>query len=325
MAGGGIKRIGSTGARALSLNSRVAHQPSRQGLLKISNLSFPVVTAWETYTPTLTNFTTSSLSAVWRRVGDSMQVKMQATLNGVATGTLAVGIPVEYSIDTTKIFNNDEVDFFGTAILRDTGTENEAAFVVFRDAKSVQMRPSEGEINLVGTAVPFTWVSGDRLGMNFEIPIQGWDANGTGSIEEIIESSFFNVNTKSVQVVESVTGLSVADNTTTDITGLTLYLEPGVYFAEIEASAFVPWSVVPTYGMFDVFVRRPDNTNLFVSEGAAISRREAASSGTRESAGQFFTLTTATTIKGSGRIAMTGGTITSRNVTKTFLKATKIG
>jgi hypothetical protein len=156
------------------------------------------------------------------------------------------------------------------------------------------------------------------------VPVLGWDANGSGSIEEIIESSFFNINGNVPQVVEYILGQTLVDNTTTDLPGMSLFLKAGTYFMEAEGSAYITFSTAPSSARFDILVRKPDNSNFFVSEQVGMPIRTPNDMAVRESCGQIITLPTDNTAKVSARISATGGTGLTRITNRLFLKATKL-
>jgi hypothetical protein len=74
-----------------------------------SSIQGAIVTEWQSYTPTLTNFTSAGTNASntgrWRRVGDSMEINitMRMGSTGTASGTFYWGLPTGFTADAAKL------------------------------------------------------------------------------------------------------------------------------------------------------------------------------------------------------------------------------
>lgn len=70
----------------------------------LDGVAVPLVTAWAAYTPTLTGFgTASNISFMWRRNGDSIEIKGTFTAGTVAAVTVSMTLPGGLSIDSNKV------------------------------------------------------------------------------------------------------------------------------------------------------------------------------------------------------------------------------
>jgi hypothetical protein len=134
------------------------------------------VTDWKAFTPSWTNFSTSSNTGYWRRVGDSMQLFISATSSGAATGAIGVSLPSGYSIDSSKIApSNDYKENFGGA-----NAINASSFQIgyaYYAGTALLNFSSHAGASRWGVTVPFTWVSGDAICANFTVPITGWSSS----------------------------------------------------------------------------------------------------------------------------------------------------
>lgn len=128
---------------------------------------------WKPYTPTLTNFTASSIAFEYRRVGDSIEVRGTATLNAAPTGNLQIGLPSGLTVLKTTTNRSNVVqgyDLSAANFFSGFGhvTDGDSYFEVVDDAIT----------NLWNATTPITWASGDTI----EVPpisfkIQGWSSN----------------------------------------------------------------------------------------------------------------------------------------------------
>ena len=137
------------------------------------------VTDWVSFTPTITNFPTSSSTFRWRRVGDSMQVWGKAIASGAATGIFDISIPSGYSIDTTKLMSteNNDSGVLGIAEAYDNNVAYYVGRVTYGSTSSVRIM--QINVDYWRTAVPHTWGATDVFTLNFTVPIVGWSSSVT--------------------------------------------------------------------------------------------------------------------------------------------------
>jgi len=73
----------------------------------------PTLTAWVSWTPTFTNLgTVGTISAWWRRVGDTIEVRGTAVAGSTAGATAKMTLPNSYTIDTAKCAANAVFGWF---------------------------------------------------------------------------------------------------------------------------------------------------------------------------------------------------------------------
>lgn len=130
------------------------------------------------FTSTKTNFTVSSETSVWSRVGDRMFCKSTFVLNGAPTGTIYFTSPAGYTIDTSKTVLGNNSGTYGIA------SGQHAANSVYSGIIQ-NGNGANGTFRIVGataanewsTTVPITWASGDTITVEYDMPIVGWSSN----------------------------------------------------------------------------------------------------------------------------------------------------
>jgi hypothetical protein len=143
-----------------------------------------VVTDWETVTMTLTGVTTSSLTSKRRRIGDSYEYRMWATLSGTPSGTIYANLPSGNVIDTGKTQRASYPEGLGQAVCYDASTSTRYVGTVSADASDttrVVMRGAGGAV--WNATVPVSWVNTDELTVSFLVPIVGLSSNTTMSTD----------------------------------------------------------------------------------------------------------------------------------------------
>lgn len=154
----------------------------------ILNRHMPSV--WTSYSSTcgLTGGT-NTVTALWRREGDSMRCRIDATFNPVFTGGSATyTIPSGPTIDTAKLpgsVSSSNTPKLGFAICNDVGNAVYSASVFYESTSTVSVRPEVDDTGTssnflsfttpVGTTAPFTWSNSDRMYLEFLVPISGWN------------------------------------------------------------------------------------------------------------------------------------------------------
>lgn len=148
-----------------------------------------IITDWVSYTPTGVWATNTSYAAMWRRVGDTMEVDMTISLTGAPTGTLTnITIPTGYTIDTASLSEASPAAAsyrLGTAVIYDSSASatNDAS-VVYVGSNTVRVLATlQGAGTLVETTavtatVPYTFATGDRVRLLFRAPIAEWADSG---------------------------------------------------------------------------------------------------------------------------------------------------
>lgn len=134
------------------------------------------VTDWVSFTPTGAWSTNTTYTGKWRRVGDSMEIRVDVSLAGAPTSaSFTVNLPSGYSIDTTKVNSTGAGrENFGAAVALDSGTTQHVGIVTYNSATNIYVLGENDGGNPWTQAVPFTFGASDSLSLNFKVPIAGW-------------------------------------------------------------------------------------------------------------------------------------------------------
>lgn len=136
-------------------------------------------TAWTSFTPTGNWTTNTTYSGFWRRVGDSMHLRVNVLNTGTPTGAFTVNIPNSRTIDTAKILGGAGTgnDNLGNAILKDASTpaNNLTAHVYMNNTTSIALIHTNS-FSIVNATTPFTFNTNDYVLLDYIVPIQGWKA-----------------------------------------------------------------------------------------------------------------------------------------------------
>lgn len=152
------------------------------------------ITDWVAYTPTVSNLPGTINKALWRRVGDSMELFFQFTASGSATAQISVSLPSGYNLDTTK-FGTAGDSVFGFAECS-IGASAYTGSVIYSSATAVRFL-GPNTANTWSATTPSTWVNGSAFTFQANIPIQGFSS-------AVIMSS--DANTRVVAARYSTTG-----------------------------------------------------------------------------------------------------------------------
>ena len=125
---------------------------------------------WIDYTPTWTNLT------VGNAVQDFRYIKINNFISVVGVITLgstsSVGSAPTFTLPQTAVTYASANERYGIGILEDTGTEAYDCWVLGSSTTTARLRvPLASGTYINSTAInsttPFTWVSGDRISVNF--------------------------------------------------------------------------------------------------------------------------------------------------------------
>lgn len=138
------------------------------------------VTDWVSYTPTTSKFTASAIEGKWRRVGDSVEVKVRAVMSAVDTlspGAYSISAP--FVADTAKFPASLPNNFYGTGGYYDLSANQGyigTSFVTTGSSPVIGVYGPAGSQWQVST-VPVAFGAGDILTMDITYPVQGWSSN----------------------------------------------------------------------------------------------------------------------------------------------------
>lgn len=134
----------------------------------------PVVTEWATYPGTVSTGNVpipgSTVRSVWRRVGDSAEVKIEARfVAATVSGTWRFNLPEGLEIDFTK--HTQLVDVVGVGRTNFGGTESMCT------VQTQDVSPTSVSVNLLGaTALANSPTDGQYATVMLTVPIVGWTA-----------------------------------------------------------------------------------------------------------------------------------------------------
>lgn len=187
----------------------VDHKPiTQQGVANVGALSGD--SDWQEYTPT-TGLTggTASIDGRWRKIGDSMEVRISASWSSIFTGgTPTFTLPSGFEIDLEKFPNGTASTSFtllGRAFLEDSGAGSTSSpyyadvlyssstGVIIKYAGNIASNAFPASLDPVSTTLPFNWANNDSIHMNFTVPIVGWSSSKTVQAK-IIDKKIYDGN-----------------------------------------------------------------------------------------------------------------------------------
>lgn len=143
-------------------------------------VSVPVMTDWVSYTPT-GPWTGGNVSYTgqWRRLGDSINIRLDASFSGAPTGTSASFTATHLlgslglSIDTAKIPTaSASAQAIGNWTVLDSGVAVYNGNMAFESTTTINAFITTG--SLVSATNPITLGAADNFTMDITLPITGW-------------------------------------------------------------------------------------------------------------------------------------------------------
>ena len=154
-----------------------------------------VVGPWTSFTPTITNAGTTSLNTgQYRRVGDSMEMVVQAQFTSTGAGsTLSVALPTGFTLNTTAIpgYATDSVIVGATRYYNGTTVFITPATTNSSFSNAVIFGKSATSNSLLGTDFP----SGTSLEFQVTVPIAEWAGSGTVNLAQNDVEYAYNTST----------------------------------------------------------------------------------------------------------------------------------
>lgn len=148
--------------------------------------STPIVTDWQSYTPVMTTAVTQAVVAnqttqgMWRRVGDTIEVRVRTTLTGAPTGSNCSNfwiwsLPAGIVVDAGKNFGDTMARVAGAGnVLVHTLSNGNAKVTVFAVAAGFSAVP--GTDCPVNPVSPYTLSVDDVISLTASFPVMGWTA-----------------------------------------------------------------------------------------------------------------------------------------------------
>lgn len=148
----------------------------------------PVVTDWESFTPTGSLTTNVTYTGTKRRVGDTAYYKVNIAFSGVNTqGIPNINIP-DGTIDSSKIAGATIYETpLGLATVKDASASGAIypAYVGYNNTTSVRIvydgSGATSSIANTSTNAPITFAASDDIQVEFSVPILEWSGKGTSN------------------------------------------------------------------------------------------------------------------------------------------------
>ena len=135
----------------------------------------PNSTEWASFTPSGNWVTNVTYTGSWRRVGDSIDVRIHMAFAGaVLAAALNLSfLPNSLNVDLTKLLNV-AYPVVGNALMLNSGTSTVHAVPIVINATEVGLIAAGSETIITNTA-PFLIASGDSIDIQINsVPIVGW-------------------------------------------------------------------------------------------------------------------------------------------------------
>jgi hypothetical protein len=199
----------------------------------------PVVTDWKTFTPTVTNVSTSSVTGSYRRVGDTAFIHVKAVYSGVPTGSVIVNISGVGTIDTAKVTS----PFTGVATYLDDSTSTGYVGSPFvSTSTTIRFYSSHVAGEWDANAPIASPASPDWIEFDIQVPIAGWASTQTLSEDAGNRQIALRAVRSSNQSVATVSATQIAYNTASvdtcgmlnTTTGDITICESGWYFISMQ-------------------------------------------------------------------------------------------
>lgn len=189
-------------------------------------LDAPVITEWESFTPTGTWTTNSTYTGQYRRVGDTAEINIKVALSGAPNSTqLLFDMPPGLTIDGSKVETKSDESYRGIGQVSDPGSAlyqlsvhadpiaNVLTPVLYNHSIGSYTRGSG-----VTQAVPMTFASNDAVLINISLPIEEW-ANQSALISTtetlnetvLVDTLTFRTPTGTISAAWNKTQFSAAD------------------------------------------------------------------------------------------------------------------
>lgn len=143
-----------------------------------------ILPGWTAYTPASAWSTNTTMTGFWRRVGDSIEVQVKASLSGApnAGTTWTVGLPSGLTFDsartvTSLTYGVDAIP--GNGVANDNGSTSYKITPMLQSSTAVRalfQSNASGAMSFVSDTAPFSFGNTDFLTVWFSGPITNWEA-----------------------------------------------------------------------------------------------------------------------------------------------------
>jgi hypothetical protein len=168
-------------------------------------VNVPVVTAWQSYTPTFDGFgTPTAVSALWRRIGDSIEVSCNFTSGTPTSAVATVSLPSGLNLDASKINGPGQSKILGIAMRANSVSTPFPASTrgpwIVTDSKIVSTSKiyftflaNTASASVFEVATGSSMISsGEQLTLEFRAPISQWSSGVTTLADRALEEYAWN-------------------------------------------------------------------------------------------------------------------------------------
>lgn len=142
-----------------------------------------VDSSWKSFTPTGIWVTNATYTGMRRRVGDTVEMKMQVALSGAPTNTgMIFDLPTGYEIDTAKLTSilATRIPNLGSGVFSDSDGGEYALACHYNSTTTAYplLKTASGtyatEVQSIQPTIPVTIASGDKLQVEIKYPVLYW-------------------------------------------------------------------------------------------------------------------------------------------------------
>lgn len=166
-----------------------------------------VVSDWQSYTATFTNFTASSQSLYYRRVGSNMEIRGEFTISGSSGAEARLSLPSPYTVGNTPASNSQIV---GYVEQNNANSTNSARLLAVAGNAYLNF----GTFDITTAANPLTLANAStalnsvRTSMHASLPIADWTNNGVVNLaqNDVEYTSNFSTSTSAADTTSFANG-----------------------------------------------------------------------------------------------------------------------
>lgn len=137
------------------------------------------ISEWQSYTPTVGGYAASAVSGRYRRVGDSMQLRVLTTLSSFTSGSFTITTPAGFTVNASAFPNNATNVMYGSASYFDFSLNVAYAGIPYLAGANTISVYGPNQTAWAGGTVPVAIGAGDTVSIEMTIPIAEWAGNGT--------------------------------------------------------------------------------------------------------------------------------------------------
>jgi hypothetical protein len=153
-----------------------------------------VVSGSQSFTPTASNFTASSLTGYYERFGRIANGRVRAVLTGI-TGAIGVNISAIGTVDTTALPSAELGAFYWKGVVYDASANK--SYIIhgyLASTTRIEFYWENGAAVGSGAGPIITLASGDTIDIVFQVPIAEWAGSGTVNLAQNDVQYAFNTS-----------------------------------------------------------------------------------------------------------------------------------